>query len=88
MGLFGKSDERNRWPSAIATLDEVGVDGLKVFASGAYVVNGEYYSVQLERAFRSAQDAEAWAGLVEANPKVTVKFDPNNPSKHEVDSVP
>jgi hypothetical protein len=88
MGLFGKSKDKSRWPTAIATMDEIGLDGDRVNVSGAYVVEGEYYTVELERSFRSVRDAEAWAALIEASPKITVKFDPQDPTKYELEDDP
>jgi hypothetical protein len=85
MGLFGKTKDKSRWPSALASIDEIGLGGFKVQFSGAYTVNGEYFSVNAEREFKSAADAEAWAARLEANPTITIEYDPENPSKNLVE---
>jgi hypothetical protein len=72
VGLFGKTKNKSAWPTAIATVDEIGVDGAKANASGAYAVNGEYYTVEFERQFRSAAEAETWAAQLETSPKIAV----------------
>lgn len=85
MGLFGKTKDKSRWPSALAAVDEIGLNGFKVQFSGAFTVNGEYFSVEAEREFKSVTDAEAWAALLEANPTITIKYDPDEPSKNIVE---
>lgn len=87
VGLFGNKD-KSRWLSAFATLDEICVDGGIVEASGAYTANGEYYTAQIKREFVSPFAAEAWAAQLEANPKVTVKFDPDKPEKYVLEDLP
>ena len=87
MGLFGKKD-KSGWLSTIATLDEIGLDGTIVEATGAYTANGEYYTAHTKREFFSPFAAEEWAGKLEANPRVTVKFDPDHPEKYEIEDLP
>ncbi len=83
MGLFGKQDT-SHWPTTFATIDEFGVGGTSVEASGAYTVDGEYYTVQLEREFHSVTEAERWAAELERNPKVAIRFNPDKPEKYEI----
>jgi hypothetical protein len=85
MGLFRKTKDKSLWPSALASIDEIGLNGFKVQFSGAYTVNGEYFSVDAEREFRSAADAEAWAARLEGSPAVTIKYDPDDPTENFVE---
>ncbi len=85
MQLFGRRRDRAQWPSAVAHLDEIGVGGASVEASGAFAVDGEYYSVQMEREFRSAREAETWASRLQASPDLTVRYNPEDPSDNCVE---
>ena len=86
MGLFGK--HREHWPTALVNVDEIYVDpedGGQVVGSGSFTVNGEFYSALFKRRFRWSRDAAAWCASVESSSKVTVRYNPDDPSENVID---
>jgi hypothetical protein len=88
MGLFGKRRDTSKWLTAIARIDEIGVGGNTVNFSGAFTVEGDFYSVMVDRDFKSVSEAEAWAARIEASPTLTVRYNPDDPSENVVEDAP
>ncbi len=82
MGLFGKN--RSKWPTVIASIDEWGAIGNKANVSGSFTIDGEFYSVVVDREFSWPGDAEAWIAKVEATQTLTVRYNPDDPN----DNIP
>jgi hypothetical protein len=53
--------------------------------TGAFTVNGEYYSVLVHREFTDAQTLQEFAKKIEASPHVVVRYNPRDPSENEVE---
>ena len=88
MGLFGKRRDSSQWPTALAKIDEITMDGYAVDFSGAFTVNGEYYTVMERREFHSLSAAEACAASLEQSQTITVHYNPENPADYKIESVP